>query len=249
MTVQYYKEWSSYLRRDMEYKVYGESGRVLLAFPPEGGRFYDWEDHGMVRQAARWIDAGKLQLVCADPVDRESWSARNLPLRARTEMQEKWFCYLTAELYPRMQALTGTEKPVCTAGVGLGAAHAVNLFLRRPALFGGVIALSGVYDSAAAFGADAGSDDLLYRNDPAAYLSDMAAQDPRLAQYAAADPLVLCAGQGAGEEAASASAQALALQLQKKGVSAHADLWGMDVTPDWSWWQKELDLFLTRWLG
>ena len=38
----YYKEWSTVLGREMEFKVYGHAGVPVLALPARGGRFYDW---------------------------------------------------------------------------------------------------------------------------------------------------------------------------------------------------------------
>ena len=40
----YYKEWSTVLGREMEFKVYGHAGVPVLALPARGGRFYDWEN-------------------------------------------------------------------------------------------------------------------------------------------------------------------------------------------------------------
>ena len=62
----YYKEWSQALGREMEFKVYGTAGVPVLAFPCGGGRFYDWENHGMPDAAAWLIQNGRIQLFCAD---------------------------------------------------------------------------------------------------------------------------------------------------------------------------------------
>ena len=56
MEVRYFKEYSRYLNRDMEFKVYGSTGRPCLVFPCQGGRFWDWEDFGMCQIASPWID-------------------------------------------------------------------------------------------------------------------------------------------------------------------------------------------------
>ncbi|HBG67427.1 MAG TPA: esterase, partial [Kandleria vitulina] len=48
MNIAYYKEYSQCLERDMEFKVYGHAGRPILVFPSQDGRFYDFEDQGMV---------------------------------------------------------------------------------------------------------------------------------------------------------------------------------------------------------
>ena len=37
----YYKEWSTVLGREMEFKVYGHAGVPVLALPARGGRFYE----------------------------------------------------------------------------------------------------------------------------------------------------------------------------------------------------------------
>ena len=155
----YYKEWSTALGRDMEFKVYGTGGVPVLAFPCQGGRFYDWENNGMPDAAAWLIQNGRIQLFCADSIDQDSFLAEGLSPRRRAEMQEKYFCYVTGELAPRILALNAAAKaadkpakaektgPILWAvGADLGAYQAVNCRLRRPELFCGAIGLSGRYD-------------------------------------------------------------------------------------------------------
>ena len=124
----YYKEWSSVLNREMEFKVYGSAGVPVLALPARGGRFFDWENNGMPDAIAQLLNEGKIQLFCADSVDGEGVLNGDLPLRRRAEAQEKYFVYLTAELAPRILALNKAEKgtKIWCAGVDLGAYQAVN---------------------------------------------------------------------------------------------------------------------------
>ena len=63
MQIRYYKEYSRYLDRDMEFKAYGHAGRPIIIFPCQSGRFYDWEDRHMCDLASPWIDSGKLQIL------------------------------------------------------------------------------------------------------------------------------------------------------------------------------------------
>ncbi len=63
MQINYYKEWSNYLGREMEFKVFGHGGRPVVVFPCLSGRFYDWENFGMVEKAAWWIDRGEIQRI------------------------------------------------------------------------------------------------------------------------------------------------------------------------------------------
>ena len=79
----YYKEWSSVLNREMEFKVYGSAGVPVLALPARGGRFFDWENNGMPDAIAQLLNEGKIQLFCADSVDGEGVLNGDLPLRRR----------------------------------------------------------------------------------------------------------------------------------------------------------------------
>ena len=100
----------------------------------------------MCNLAAPWIDAGKLQIIAADSIDRESWD-NDGPARPRIEMQERWYNYVCEELTPRALEINREQGPdhmgkVLVGGASMGAGHAVNLFLRRPDLYNGTIALS-----------------------------------------------------------------------------------------------------------
>ena len=81
----YYKEWSTVLGREMEFKVYGHAGVPVLALPARGGRFYDWENNGMPDAIAQLLNEGKVQLFCADAVDGEGLLNGDLPQRRRAE--------------------------------------------------------------------------------------------------------------------------------------------------------------------
>ena len=48
MNREYHRWHSPALGREMELLVFGQGGARMLAFPTSMGRFYDWEDRGMV---------------------------------------------------------------------------------------------------------------------------------------------------------------------------------------------------------
>ena len=85
----YYKEWSTVLGREMEFKVYGHAGVPVLALPARGGRFYDWENNGMPDAIAQLLNEGKVQLFCADAMDGEGLLNGDLPQRRRAEQQRE----------------------------------------------------------------------------------------------------------------------------------------------------------------
>ena len=242
----YYKEWSSVLNREMEFKVYGSAGVPVLALSARGGRFFDWENNGMPDAIAQLLNEGKIQLFCADNVDGEGVLNGDLPLRRRAEAQEKYFVYLTAELAPRILTLNKAEKgtKIWCAGVDLGAYQAVNCRLRRPNLFAGAVGMGGIYDLSRFWGAE--NDDLVLRCSPLLYLQENGIANKLALVKAEENSLILCAGQGAYEDDAKADTQALADVLQAQSLPAHLEVWGGDVSHDWYWWGKMWSLFAPR---
>ena len=102
MKVEYYKEYSHNLGRDMEFKVYGHSGRPFLVFPCQDGRFFDYENMGMIDAVKDYIESGRIQMFCCDSNDLVSWSSTSWDNRARIEQQEAYVRYITNELVPRV---------------------------------------------------------------------------------------------------------------------------------------------------
>ena len=91
MKTEYRKNYSHNLGRDMEYKVYGDGGKTALVFPSQNGRFFDYENFGMVDTLAPLIDSGRLRLVCCDSIDPETWSSQSWDNRQRIEQHERWY--------------------------------------------------------------------------------------------------------------------------------------------------------------
>ena len=79
MQRDYIKEFSHALGREMEVLHFGHAGTPLLVFPTSMGRFYQWEDFGLVGALSDFIESGAIQLICVDSVDGESWYARDRP--------------------------------------------------------------------------------------------------------------------------------------------------------------------------
>src|SRR5713226_9714006 len=99
---EYHKDYSQALGRDMELLHFGSSGRALLAFPTSMGRFYQWEDFGLIGAIADWIDRGDLQVICVDSVDGESWYARGSPPAQRVARHLQYETYILDEVMTRV---------------------------------------------------------------------------------------------------------------------------------------------------
>jgi len=72
-----YRRWHSpSLNREMELLVVGHDGAPVLVFPTSMGKFYEWEDRGMLELLRGQVEQGWLQFYCVDSVDAESWYCR-----------------------------------------------------------------------------------------------------------------------------------------------------------------------------
>ena len=158
MNIQYFKNYSPALGRDMECKLYGHGGQPILFIPCQDGRFFDFENFHMTDVWAPWIDSGEVTIFTVDTIDAETWSNTNGDPRFRICRHEDWFRYLTDEMVPFIHAKMKEYQPdyinrgIITFGCSLGATHAANLYFRRPDLFNGLLALSGIYDASYGFG-------------------------------------------------------------------------------------------------
>jgi len=142
---QYHKWFSHRLGRDMELLVFGHAGAKVLVFPTREGRFYDYENWGLVDALRHSIDGGYIRLYCVDGVDSESLYCRSAPPPVRTNRHLQYESYILHEVIPFMLSENGVPSLI-VHGCSIGAYHAINLALRHPSLFCKVVALSGRYD-------------------------------------------------------------------------------------------------------
>lgn len=245
MEVQYYKNYSPSLNREMECKVYGHAGRPVLFIPCQDGRFFDFENFGMTNAWSPWIEDGKVMVFSIDTIDLETWSNKGGDCRWRICRHEQWIRYITDEMVPFMRAMVNdrngwTGYPgVIVFGCSLGATHAANLYFRRPDLFDGLLALSGIYTAEYGFGTYV--DELVYHNSPIHYLSNMPQDHPYISLYNL-KKAIFCVGQGPWE--LPDSTRQLDAILNSKGIHAWFDYWGFDCSHDWDWWFKQVDYFV-----
>lgn len=241
MEVQYHKWYSYNLDRDMEYKVFGNSGHAMIAFPSQDGRFYDYAERGMIHELAPWIEAGRLRVICVDGIDWETWSNLGGDGRWRIEQHERWFRYIIDELLPNLRYWEGETFMV--TGCSTGALHAANCFFRKPDIFDTLIAMSGLYDTSEFF--PHYHDDLTYANSPLDFLRNMTEDHPWMQMYRQRR-IVVTIGQGRWEDVPLYLTRQLDTILCEKHVPAWFDYWGYDCDHDWPWWRKQLPHVMSR---
>ena len=247
MKVEYYKEYSQNLGRDMEFKVFGHAGKPCIAFPVQNGRFYDYEDRGIINSMAEYIEAGRIQVFCVDSVDNESWSADWKNARDRMEAQEAYFRYVIEEFVPRVYEINtygnggGVASGIMTYGCSMGAYHAMNFFLRRPDVFDATLCLSGIYHSG--FFVKDYADDLTFLNSPIDSMKHMDNNHPYIDLYKRSR-IIVCVGQGPWEAECLEDTHVLEWEMKKFGISAWFDFWGYEHPHDWPSWLVQTPHFL-----
>ena len=236
MKREYYKQHSDVLGEDMSMLVYGEGGYPVIAFQAQDAKSNNFEDFGMIDVLAPYIEDGRIQVFSVDNLDEESWSDQGGDKAARAWRQEEYFKFVTDELIPRVHAWNNSDLRPIAVGCSMGATHAAIAAFRRPDLFQGCIALSGVYRTSFFFGD--WMDENLYSNDIPAFLTNMPADHPYVRLYNERQ-LVMCVGQGAWEMGID-DLHYIDEQLNRLGVEHWCDFWGTDVNHDWPWWRKQM---------
>ena len=187
---------SSNLDKEMKIVSYGHGGVPFLAFPTQCAPCTNYEDFGAVRTLSHFIENGKMQLFCVDTVDNESWYCADGINTWRSARQESYYKYLVDEVIPFMQEKIQPKKHPVVMGVDMGATHAAIVYFRRPELFSGLVALSGIYDSSYYY--HGWMDSTLYNNSVECFLNNMPEDHPWIRKYNN-NPMVFCCGRGAWE--------------------------------------------------
>ncbi len=191
MRRDYHKWYSQRLQRDMELLVHGHAGARMIVFPTSQGRFFEYEDRGMVANLGDAIERGELQLFCVDSVDAESFYNWRAHPAVRIQRHVQYEEYILNEVLPLTQAVNSNPF-LMVHGCSFGAYHALNIALRHPHRFGRVLALSGKYDMSNFFGGY--YDETIYHHTPRHYVPNL--NDPwRLDELRRLD-IILAIGNG-----------------------------------------------------
>lgn len=226
---QYHKWYSSCLQRDMELLIHGHAGARVLVFPTSKGRFFEYEDRGMVDNLSDQIENGQLQLYCVDSVDAESFYNWHAHPGWRIWRHLQYEEYILNEVLPLSRSLN--PNPFMVAhGCSFGAYHALNIALRHPHLFGRVLALSGKYDMTSFFGGY--DDDNIYLNTPNRFVPNLS-EGQQLNDLRRMDLIIVIGRDDPNIE----NNRHLNQALWKKGIWAAYREWD-GWSHDWPYWQK-----------
>ncbi len=235
MNREYHRWYSPTLQRDMELLVFGHGGARVLIFPTSRGRYFEWEDRGMMHAFRGHIERGWLQVYCVDAIDGESWYAYHRHPGERAWRHELYDRYLSNEVLPLTRHKNGNPFLI-TVGASFGAYHALNFALKHPDQVSRAIGLSGLYDIRKFVAGH--HDDNVYFNNPVEFIRNES-DGSRLAALRRMD-IVLVVGRDDGLQGSS---QALSHELWGKGIGNALRLWD-GWAHDWPYWTKMLHHYI-----
>lgn len=231
-----YHRWDSpALSRPMELLAFGHAGAPVIVFPTSRGRFFEYEDRGMVAALSEHIEKGWIQLYCVDSVDDESWYCRWAHPRDRLYRHDQYERYILDEVLPFVRSQNGNPYTIAH-GCSFGATHAMLFGLRHPTRFNRVLAFSGLMDIRSFM--DGYHDEQVYYHNPVEFIAGL--QPGHLMDELRRIDIVMAIGQS--DELAGSNG-ALSQALWSKGVW-HALRWWDGWSHDWPYWHQMIRIYI-----
>ena len=230
MNREYKKAYSQELQRDMEALVYGHAGMPLLVFPTSMGKFFEYEDRGMIGVLAPKIERGELQVFCPDAVDTESWYNKGVHPRVRVMRHLQYERYILHEFLPFIK-WKNQNWQLAVTGCSFGGYHAVNFAFKHPDVVTHCVSMSGAFDIHQFL--DGYYDDDCYFNCPPDYLPNQN-DDWFLSRYRQMEIVLasadwdMCLDQNVK----------LSAILNGKAVPHWLDIYGDNSRHDWPLWLR-----------
>lgn len=231
--------YSPALGKDMPIVSYGHYGFALLLVPTAGADYLEYERFQLMDVLQPIIDSGKLRVFSVNSVNKESWLNNEMEGAHKGIRHNQFNDYIFNEVVPFIKNNTSQETPVIVSGASFGALHSMNLFLKRPDLFQGVIAMSGVYDLTEY--SKGFYDDQVYFNSPVHYLPNLG-DEWYLNHIRGSKHIHLLTGSGAYED--PQGARNMSHVLHQQGIPHELDVWGQEWTHDWPTWKAMLPEYL-----
>lgn len=232
--------WYSHrLQMEMPVAVYGYYGFALLLVPTAAADFLEYERFQLLDSLQPFIDAGKIKVFSINSINNDSWMNHYMEPRHKAIRHQQFNSYVFEEVVPFIKTHTSGETPIIACGASFGALHSMNLFLKRPDLLNGVIALSGVYDlteyTRGYF------DDDVYFNSPQHFMPNLT-DHSLLEQIRKSHHIHLFSGSGDYED--PNASRSFAGILYNKGIPYELDIWGPEWRHDWDTWRHVLPHYM-----
>ena len=230
--------YSPSLGNEMPIAMYGHHGFALLMVPTAAADYLEYERFQLMDHLAPLVDAGKMKVFSVNSINTESWLNKQMEGAHKAIRQNQFNESIYNEVVPYIKNNTSWETPIIVTGASFGALHSMNLFLKRPDLINGAIAMSGVYDLTEY--TDGYYDEQVYYNSPIHYIPNL--NDHYVLEQIRRGKLIMATGQGSYED--PEANRRFSAVLNTKSIPHELELWGHDVTHDWPTWRTMLPHFL-----
>jgi len=231
--------FSPALQKEMPIVTYGDYGFALLLIPTAAADYLEYERFQLMDTLAPFIEAGKVKVFSVNSINTESWLNKEMLGEHKAIRQNQFNEYIYNEVVPFIKNCSSWDTPIITCGASFGALHSMNLFLKRPDLINGVIAMSGVYnlmEYTSGF-----YDEQVYYNSPMHYIPNLTDHNI-LEQIRRSNHVHILTGSGDFE--APDSAKEFAGVLYGKGINYELDVWGTEWKHDWPTWRAMLPHYI-----
>jgi esterase/lipase superfamily enzyme len=236
MNREYHRWYSPSLNRDMELLIFGHHGARVLVFPSSQGKYYEWEDRGMIGALGDHLERGWLQLYCVDSLDSETWYCDWAHPSGRAYRHTQYDGYLYNEVLPLSQQKN--DNPfLITAGASFGGFHAMNFGLKHPEKVGRILSMSGLYDIRRFTGGY--SDDNVYFNNPMQYIPNE--NDYFRLELLRRQDIIMATGR---EDTLMQSARDLSGALWSNGIGNAVREWE-GWSHDWPFWSHMAQMYIS----
>ncbi|MFH1050885.1 MAG: alpha/beta hydrolase-fold protein [bacterium] len=226
---------SEILRKDVNLAIYGHYGFALLMFPSKSDDYLENEKNGFLETLKPYIEKGKFTVFSIETVNNESWLNNEISPEEKSQRHYEYNQFIINELLPEIFATCGGPVPVITCGAAIGAYHAANNYFRRPDIFYGVIAMSGIYDIQY-FSKDF-FDDNCYFNSPLHYLPNLT-DEYWLSFLRSKHHVYMLTGTGENENPVHLTQ--ISRILESKSIPHNTDYWGKEWGHNYKSWNAML---------
>jgi esterase/lipase superfamily enzyme len=239
MKRQLFSWHSPRLEREMPVAIYGDYGFALVLVPTAAADYLEYERFGLIESLRPFLDSGKVKVFSVNSINTESWMNPSMEPHHKAIRHQTFNHYMYDEVVPFVKSATSFETPIIMCGASFGALHSMNLFLKRPDLLNGVIALSGVYDLTEYTRGFYNYD--VYYNSPQHYMPNLT-DHAVLEQIRQSSHIHLFSGSGPYED--PNASRSFAGILYNKGINYELDIWGPEWRHDWETWRAVLPHYL-----
>jgi len=226
----YHTWWSPSLGREMEMLIFGNGGVPVLAFPTSMGRFFEWEDFGMIDSLSYQLENGHNTVYCIDSVDNESFHNKVVDPYVRIMRHRQYDDFIRHEVIPYIEE-NSSNPYIISAGCNFGSYHALNVALKYPHKIGKVITMGGQYDIRSFL--DEFFDDNVYYNNPGEYLPNL--NDERLLKEIRNLDIRLVCGE---HDNCLPENENMSKIMDNKDIPHILDIWKNTNGHDWETWKK-----------